>query len=217
MQLHKNVGETQPPLPEPREMSDRSASTDVGAKGPATAESKASGIVIPEAKNPAGMQPLVTRETRVPINTPNRKLEIDVSLFPGFHLHWFAEFNVQQALRAGYVFVHPSEVNGGIYDPSIGGRGETNTEDLGGERFTAIGGQDAQGKPVGLVLMKIQEEWYNDDQRKIAERNYNVLQQIFRKKMPLRAEKETEADYAARYTSDAIFNMTDETFKRKNS
>lgn len=198
------------------ETANRTQSTNVGAKGPAPADQKEAGVIMRDAQNPAGRQPLVTRESRVPINTPNRKLEVDP--IPGFHLHWFAAFNISLALRAGYVFVHPAEVSGGMHDPSIAGRGDgVHSEDLGGDRVEAIGGQDAQGKPVGLVLMKIQEAWYFDDQRKIAERNYSVLQQIFKDKMPLKAPKEPEKDYQMRYTRDAVFNMTDERFKRKTT
>ena len=56
--------------------------------------------------------------------------------------------------------------------------------------------------------MKIRQEWYHDEQRILAERNYSILVQIFRHKLPIRAEGEKHSDYDKRYTREAVIDMS---------
>lgn len=213
-----------PPMPETVTALDVAATQNLTAQGvrnalskpnaPASQEEKQAGGEIRETNNPASPATTifgVSRESRVSMNVPSRKLETPE--ITGYHLHWFLRQNVPQGIRAGYEFVDVKELPS--MDKSIGGRGEkTNTEDLGGSQITHIGGRDERGDTVELVLMKIRLEWYMDDQRKIAERNMSVMQMIFSKKMPIRSQGESEVDYRNRYTREAVIDMSNGRFRK---
>lgn len=154
---------------------------------------------------------LVDRGARLSLNAPNRRLEVPP--IEGYHQHWFAEYNVHLALAAWYEFVSPKEQP--IVDRSIGGRSPGNTsEDLGGNQVRQIGGMGNNGQPVHLVLMKIRQEFYFDEQRKIAERNLSIINQIFHRKAPLRAPDEKLVDYDQRYTREAVIDMSNGRFRK---
>jgi hypothetical protein len=166
---------------------------------------------ISAANNPASTSFGVTAESRVSMNVPERQLEVPE--IEGFHLHWFLETNLHKAVRAGYEYVSPGEVP--TMDRSIGGRSEgSESEDLGGGRIAHIAGQAADGRPLQLVLMKIRCEWYFEDQRKIAARNRQVLDMIFKKKQPIREPGEKETDFQQRYTREAAFDMSNGRFRK---
>ena len=151
------------------------------------------------------------RGSRVSLNAPTRRLEVPP--IPGYHLHWFLERNVPRALQGWYEFVTPDEVS--TADRSIGGRTKgMKSEDLGGNRVTQIGGVNEQNQPEQLILMKIRQEMYFDEQRKIAQRNLSIIQQIFHKKAPIMAAGETEADYGKRYTKEAVIDMSNGRFRK---
>lgn len=151
------------------------------------------------------------RGARISINSPSRRLEVPP--LPGYHLHWFLERNIPKALASWYEFVLPSEMK--AVDRSIGGRTEgTTSEDLGGNRITQVGGVNEQGLPEQLVLMKCRQEYYNADQRKIAERNQSLIKQIFHKKTPILAPGENPSDAAQRYTGQAVMDMSNGRFKQ---
>lgn len=135
---------------------------------------------------------------RVPMSVPRRKLEVtDV---PGFHLHWFIESNVRRALQAGYEFVDDKEVV--VNQSGVGNSLElTGNQDL-GSRVTVVGGVGADGKEERLVLMKIKEEWFREDQKLIEERNASVLSQIFRGETIFGAENDNQSDRSLRYVDE---------------
>lgn len=115
------------------------------------------------------------RRHRVPMSTPVRKLQVDP--IPGFHLHWFAEFKVSRAKQAGYVLVKQDEVfvNGSPIgaDPELGG----NT-DL-GSSVSIVASFDERNNPIRLVLMKLPEEFWQDDQAELNKRNLATMSDIF--------------------------------------
>jgi hypothetical protein len=154
------------------------------------------------------------RGARVSLSAPNRKLETQP--IPGYHQHWFLERNVPKALRGWYEFVRPEDVP--TMDRSIGGRTEgTTSEDLGGARITQIAGVNESGQPEQLVLMKIRQEFFNDEQQKLAERNLSIIRQIFQKKAPIKAPEESQADYDKRYSREAVIDMTAGRFRKVES
>jgi hypothetical protein len=154
------------------------------------------------------------RGARVSLSAPSRKLE--AVLIPGYHLHWFLERNVPKALRGWYEFVDPKEQPSA--DRSIGGRTEgTTSEDLGGGRITQIAGVNESGQPEQLVLMKIRQEYFNDEQQKLADRNLSIIRQIFQKKAPIKAPEESQADYDKRYSREAVIDMTNGRFRKIDS
>jgi hypothetical protein len=169
---------------------------------------------ITEENNPASAaaaeRMLKERGPRLSLNAPSRRLE--VPSLPGYHLHWFLERNIPKAIAGWYEFVTPEEMPAA--DVSIGGRTKGATsDDLGGSRISAIAGVDEQGRPEQLVLMKIREEWFMREQRKIAERNLAVIQQVFHKRAPVMSPEETRSDYKMRYTSEAVIDMSNGRFK----
>jgi hypothetical protein len=151
------------------------------------------------------------RGPRLSLNAPSRRLEAPE--LPGYHLHWFLERNIPKALSGWYEFVTPAEMP--AMDVSIGGRTKGATsDDLGGNRVAAIAGTDEQGRPEQLILMKIRQEWFFREQRKLAERNLAIIQQVFHKRAPVMAPEETKADYGMRYTREAVIDMSNGRFKK---
>lgn len=171
-------------------------------------------VEVTEANNPANSHEERMKRERGPrlsLNAPTRRLEVPP--IPGYHLHWFLERNIPKALQGWYEFVTPEEAP--TVDRSIGGRTAGNTsEDLGGSRVSQVGGVNEQGQPEQLVLMKIREEWYYAEQRKIAERNLLIIQQIFHKKAPVMAPEESSSDYKMRYTKEAVIDLSMGRFKK---
>lgn len=180
-----------------------------------TKEEVAARTEITDANNPSEsheQRMLRERGPRISINAPNRRLEVPP--IEGYHLHWFLERNIPRALRNWYEFVDPREVP--TVDRSIGGRTEgTTSEDLGGGRVAQMGGVNEMGQPEQLILMKIKQEYYFQDQRKIAERNLALIQQIFHKKAPLMAPGESKADADQRYTREAVVDMSNGRFRQR--
>jgi hypothetical protein len=102
---------------------------------------------------------------RIPLSVPQLKLETPE--IPGFHCHWMlgTDARITQAKRAGYVFVEPEEIamnyRGVADDPTLGG----NT-DMGSQVSVVAGGDtDSKGQAVRLVLMKLRQEWWDEDQQ----------------------------------------------------
>jgi hypothetical protein len=162
---------------------------------------------ITEQTNPANdheARMLRERGPRLSLNAPSRRLEVPP--LEGYHLHWFLERNVPRALAGWYEYVDPKEVPSA--DRSIGGRTEgASSEDLGGSRIAQLGGTNERGLLEQLILMKIRQEYYFAEQRKIAERNLSIIQQVFHKKAPIMEPTESKSDYNQRYTREALLDM----------
>ena len=119
------------------------------------------------AKNPANE--IGTREDnlsfkRVPMTAPTRKLEVpDI---PGYKMYWFRgePGRLQRALKAGYEFVSPDEVEINNFDLS-GNLNLPGHTDM-GERVSvaAQDGAGDDGQFLRLYLMKIKLEWWTADQ-----------------------------------------------------
>lgn len=126
-----------------------------------------------EKANPASAAAYsVNEETRVPMSTPELKLATPD--LPGHHQHWFLSGNVERALRAGYVFVDEDEIG-------IVGRGfandlsESGNSDLGTRVSIEAGrGVEWRGQPERLYLMKIRQEWWEADQKKLEDKNDQI-------------------------------------------
>lgn len=118
--------------------------------------------------NPSNRQP--AERTRIPMSTPVQKLE--VAEIPGFHLHWFRgePDRLERARNAGYEFVDEQEIRvtsvGLGSDPASSG----NT-DMGSRVSIVGGGVDDRNQPVRLYLMKIKQEFWEQDQKQLEARN----------------------------------------------
>lgn len=127
----------------------------------------------PSAPNPSNLPEKRAREaTRIPMSVPQLKLEIPE--IPGLHLHWMLGTNVSRALRAGYRFIEPDEVdmvNSGLAD-NVETQGSTDM----GSRISAHAGGLVEGttEPQRLYLMGLPQELWEQDQQALEARNEQV-------------------------------------------
>jgi len=141
---------------------------------------------------------------RIPMSVPIRKLEVPE--MPGWHLHWFLEKNVPRALQAGYEFVDFNEVP--TNQTGLGNDVRSSgSADL-GDRVRVLSGVTENSHPEYLVLMKLPEEFWLEDRRKIDEINAARMGVIFRGEKILDSEdlKVSSDDQALRYVKTALFN-----------
>jgi hypothetical protein len=109
---------------------------------------------------------LPERADRIPMNSPQRKLEVPP--IDGYTMYWFRgdPGRLQRAQRAGYEFVRPEEVELNNFDlagdPSAPGQTDM------GDRVSvaAQDGADGNGQFLRLYLMKIKNEYREQDQER---------------------------------------------------
>lgn len=144
--------------------------------------------------------------TRIPMSVPQRKLE--VAEREGYHRHWFKESNVARAIQGGYDFVNSGDAevnqNGVGTDRSIDGNADM------GSHIRVVAGEGERHETEYLVLMEIQLEWYQEDQRLIEKRNADILSGIFRDERIMAEDKHLPQDrnlnYVDRDKTKAVFN-----------
>ena len=110
-----------------------------------------------------------TRErVRNVFNGTQAKLTVNNQI-PGYHMHIFNDEpgRIQTAIDGGWEFVTPDEV-GGVKDSVTSG----NT-DL-GDKVRFLVGTSEKGDGLYAYLMKIKEEWWQEDQAEIQKRNDRV-------------------------------------------
>ncbi|HEX6826403.1 MAG TPA: hypothetical protein VF077_08820 [Nitrospiraceae bacterium] len=107
------------------------------------------------------------QRSRIALNSP--VLRLAVPEIPGYKLYWFRgdAARIQQAVNAGYEFVKRDEVKLNNRDLIGSAVVEDGNTDL-GDQVSAIAGPelDGAGQPRRLVLMKIREDWWEEDQKK---------------------------------------------------
>lgn len=147
-----------------------------------------------QSSNPANA-PAKAKETkgRIPMSVPEQKLAVpDI---PGFHLHWMlgTPQRLQQAEKAGYTFVQQDEVElntvGLADNPMSDGHNGLDS------RVSVASGKEMEGsQPQRLYLMKLPEQFWQEDQAKLAQRNEAMA-------ATLRGDgiKASEGDNAHRY------------------
>ena len=139
---------------------------------------------------------------RIPMSVPRRKLEV-VQEIPGFHLHWFRDDKIQQALDAGYMFVQRHEIQLNPSNPGLRPDQDGNTEL--GDVVALTGGLTEEGKGIGLHLMKIPEEFFLEDQKELEKHNIQRMQDIFENELIVGRDGRMKAD-ATTYVKTALFN-----------
>lgn len=124
--------------------------------------------------NPSLEKGSKSERTRIPMSLPQQKLSVpDI---PGYHLHWMNgnPARIQAALQAGYEFVDQDEVtvnNLGLADDA----GSSGSTDMGSRVSVLAGsGVDTTGQAERLYLMKIKQEWWEEDQRVLEDRNEQI-------------------------------------------
>ena len=119
------------------------------------------------ARNPSNEVGTLNESTnfkRVPMTAPTRKLEVPE--IPGYKQYWFRgePGRLQRALKAGYEFVKPEEVETFNHDLA----GDLNLPghtDMGDRvSVAAQDGAGEDGQYLRLYLMKIKLEWWSEDQ-----------------------------------------------------
>jgi hypothetical protein len=133
---------------------------------------------------------------RIPMSIPQLKLEApDIA---GYHLHWFLGSRTARALQGGYEFVDEKEVSlnnrNVATDATISG-----SSDL-GSRVSVIAGTGANGLPESLYLMKIKEEFWQEDQKALEKRNQEIADAIYKTKEGLPTAEDKSADRGTKYT-----------------
>lgn len=134
-------------------------------------------IVKAETPSPANVRETrVTEATRVPMSLPELKLYVpDI---PGYHLHWFRGARTARAMQAGYEFVDPLEVtlvNTGLADDAS----KSGNSDLGSRVSVVAGDADpANGGVERLYLMKIRQEWHEQDMAALEAKNEQIAAAI---------------------------------------
>jgi len=161
-------------------------------------------------------KPLEARK-RIPMSLPVQKLEVPE--IPGFHLHWMrgTAARLQQAERAGYVFVRPEEV--ALNNVSLGGDAtKTGNSDMGTRVSVVAGDTDDSGNAVRLYLMKQPVEYYLEDRKILQDRNDSIADALtasYRQgTVGGAAQGETQEDLGNRYVDTRRTKMP-ELFRRK--
>lgn len=115
-------------------------------------------------------------------NGTNKKLDV-ITQIPGYHLHILNDSpgRIDRAVAGGYEFVMQGEVALGESNKVV----DSNSAVDGKIRF--IVGTTDQNEPLYAYLMKIPQEWYDEDQAEIAA-------QIAAKEAPIRNGKGLQAD-----------------------
>ena len=125
--------------------------------------------------NPANAAGKTSSERkRIPMSVPVQKLEVPE--IPGYHLHWFRSdaARIQRALAGGYEFVDEKETQ--VNSVTLGASPvESGNTDL-GSRVSVVAGDEVgmDGQPVRLMLMKIKQEYHEEDLKIAAETNEKV-------------------------------------------
>ena len=129
-------------------------------------------LTIEEKKEQALARTINDRPTRDRVrnvfNGTQAKLTVNHDI-PGYKLHIFNDEpgRIQSALDGGWEFVKPDEV-GGVKDSVTSG----NT-DL-GDKVRYLVGSSEKGDGLYAYLLKIKQEWYDEDQAEIQKRNDRV-------------------------------------------
>lgn len=165
------------------------------------------------AINPANKNPVAVGERkRIPMSVPVQKLSVPE--IPGYHLHWFngTPERIARAQQGGYEFVDSFEVQ--VNSVGLGNESTQSGNTDMGSRVSIVGGTevDPSGQPVRLILMKIKQEWREQDMKLVEDRNDSVANALMGG--VLGAEKDGPGDTAQRYV-DAKKTVIPEMFKRK--
>lgn len=144
---------------------------------------------------------------RVPMSVPVQRLE--TAELPGFHLHWFLSTpeRLQRALDGGYEFVDEQEMK--INNVSLGGNSAVSGSTDMGSRVSVVSGQEVgkDGQPTRLILMKIRQEWWDEDQLLVEARNTKVRDSLLGGMIG--AENDRPGDSQHRYVDKAKTQIPD--------
>jgi hypothetical protein len=109
-----------------------------------------------------------TRKRRNVFNGTEAKISVRTQI-DGYHLHVFTDTGgrIQEAMDSGYEFVRPDEV-GGVSENVVSRNGDL------GERIRYLVNPRAEGTEQYGYLMKIRQEWYEEDQAELQAKNNRI-------------------------------------------
>jgi hypothetical protein len=120
------------------------------------------------ASTPAKAADGATRKRRNVFNGTEAKLGVRNQI-PGYHLHIFTDTGsrIQEAMDSGYEFVTPDEI-GGVSENVVSRNGDL------GERIRYLVNPRAEGTEQYGYLMKVRQEWYEEDQAELQAKNNRI-------------------------------------------
>jgi hypothetical protein len=132
-----------------------------------------------------------SERVRSAFNGTKAKLTVNKQI-PGYHLHIFNDEpgRIQTALAGGWEFVNPEEVGG------VGERVTSVNTDL-GDKVRYLVGADEKGDGAYAYLLKIKEEWWEEDQATLQERN-DLVDDAIRSGTNAKAGTSSEGFYTPR-------------------
>jgi hypothetical protein len=144
---------------------------------------------------------------RIPMSVPVQRLETPE--IPGYHLHWFkgTQERLQRALDGGYEFVDSGELK--INSVGLGNASTISGNTDMGSRVSVVSDSEAgrDGQPGRLILMKIKQEWFEEDQRNIAARSEQTAAAL--RGGLLGSEKDAQGDTKNRYVDKTRTSIPD--------
>lgn len=151
--------------------------------------------MTPEQKREKALQVRATSERasggrkRNTFNGTEGKLAIG-HLVEGYHLHILNDSpgRIQQALDGGWEFVTPEEV-GGTKENVV-----SRNTDL-GDKVRFLVGRSEDGQPLYAYLMKIKQEWWEEDQATLQKKN-NMVDEAIRSGKNVRAGDSADGFYS---------------------
>lgn len=166
-----------------------------------------------ETVSPANSPSRVTDRTRIPMSTGQQKLSVPE--IPGYHLHWMRgePERIQQAMAAGYTFVEQNETT--QVNLSIGGDAKKSGNTDLGSRISALAGSELgnDGQPLRLYLMKLPQEWHEEDNKAQEDKSNHIRQALLRGQMG--SEKDTNSsDTQSRYVKESTNMFQPKTIRR---
>lgn len=108
------------------------------------------------------------RPRRGVFNGTTGKLKIHGDI-PGYHMHIINDVpgRIEEALSGGYEFVSPNEIGG------VAENVTSRNTDL-GDKVRFLVGTAASGDPLYAYLMKVRQDWYDEDQEELQRANDRV-------------------------------------------
>jgi hypothetical protein len=108
------------------------------------------------------------RKRRNVFNGTEAKISVRQAI-PGYHLHVFTDTGgrIKEAVDSGYEFVAPGEV-GGVSENVVSRNGDL------GERIRYLVNPRATGSEQFGYLMKIRQEWFEQDQADLQAKNTKI-------------------------------------------
>ena len=141
---------------------------------------------------------------RIPLSTAIRRMEVQP--IPGYYLYWFKDSNVPAALDAGYEFCQKDDA----YVNQLGLANDkmaSGSTDL-GTRVSIIGSLTSgpDGGAERAYLMKLRQEWRDEDRKAIDDRNANILSYIFKGEKIVAPDGTLRDKGIHEYVRTALFN-----------